>query len=83
MNEHTLESLTEEKNRIINDLKEFAVLDPQTNRWTAVPAHQDFAESDPNDRADRLEEYDLRNANVTTLQQRLDAIETNILELSK
>ncbi|MDQ3245166.1 MAG: hypothetical protein M3P22_02380 [bacterium] len=74
------EELQKEKNLLIEEMNDMGVRDPQTGRWQAVPFAQDIGEADPNDVADRNEDFESRSSILAVLQDRLDAIEQKLAE---
>lgn len=78
MNEKAKQELSSEKANIEADLADYAILDPQTNKWVALREQMNDNESDENDKANISEEYERRSALVDVMQNRLDAIQEKL-----
>ncbi|MEK7175668.1 MAG: TraR/DksA C4-type zinc finger protein [Patescibacteria group bacterium] len=68
------EKLEEERAILIGQLKDISQFNSENNKWEAVPEVIDVPESDPNDMADRFEEFEARSSMVTILEKRLNDI---------
>ena len=67
--------LTQMLGEITEDLKSVGILDPENLKdWTAIPDNPDGKESDLNDAADNVEEWNERRALVATLETRYNNI---------
>ncbi len=68
---HFKAKLLQEKDTIIDDLKNLGrVVDPLTGDWE-VASHNEEAEPDPNDLADRFEEFEEKSSEMSALETRL------------
>jgi len=68
------EDLEKERDLLIEDLKEMGRLNTESGEWEAVPEAMDFPEADPNDMADRFEDFESRSSLVNVLAPRLNNI---------
>lgn len=73
-NINTKESLEEERDLLITELKDIAVYDEETLKWNPVPMSSADSESDPNDMADRFEDFESRSSIVGVLEGRLHSV---------
>lgn len=67
--------LETDRTRIITDLTSIAVYDPVTGDWEAIPEADDLEESDENNLADAVEEWNERHATVAALETTFRDIE--------
>lgn len=65
------EKLEQERNILLDQLHDIGKLNPETNKWEAVPEERDSRESDQNDMADRFEDFEERSTMIKTLESRL------------
>ena len=71
----------EEKEALIGQLSEIASLaDPVLGTWEAKPEEGE-READPNDLADRNEEFESRSKRVETLEARLKDVEKSLANM--
>jgi RNA polymerase-binding transcription factor DksA len=80
-NLNTKESLEQERDLLLSELKDIGVFDPETNRWQAVPMANNDYEADPNDMADRAEDFESRSSILDILQARLQAVNEKLENL--
>jgi len=73
-NKNTKEELEKERDLLIAELKDIGVFDPQTKKWQAVPMLNTEPESDPNDMADRFEDFESRSSILEILESRLNSV---------
>ncbi len=73
--------LEEEKTLLENELSNLGQIDKDTGEWEAVPEEQNGPEADPNDLADRSEDYEEKTAIMNTLEARLDDIQNALLAI--
>lgn len=74
------ERLEEEKEQLEQRLHEIAIFNKETDTWESIPESQEEGpESDPNDLADRLEDYEERSVMVRTFSSKLKDV-LNALE---
>jgi RNA polymerase-binding transcription factor DksA len=59
--------LESELARIITDLEPIAIYDEASEEWNAIPDSQELKESDDNNEADGIEEWNERRATVAAL----------------
>ena len=71
--------LEEERKILIEELRGLGRRDPANDDWEATPEEGD-PEADPNDQADRAEDFEERTAMLNTLEKRLREVD---LALSK
>lgn len=69
--EHFKNILLGEKDSILEELSDIAILNTDTNLWEATPDKEMMGESDENEAADRFEDFEERSGLVSTLQERL------------
>lgn len=68
------EKLEKERDVLLEQMKDFGKLNPETAEWEAIPEEMDFPESDQNDMADRFEEFESRSSMIRALEPRLNNI---------
>lgn len=73
-NINTKEELEKERDLLISELKDIAVYDEETLKWNPVPMSTSDSESDPNDMADRFEDFESRSSIVGVLESRLHSV---------
>jgi hypothetical protein len=73
-NKNTKEELEKERDLLISELKDIGVYDEQTKKWQAVPMSNADSESDPNDMADRFEDFESRSSILEVLESRLNSV---------
>lgn len=73
------EELEKERDALLEQMKDIGKLNPDTNEWEAVPEEMDAPEADPNEMADRFEDFEGRSSMMRALEPRL----TNILKALK
>jgi DnaK suppressor protein len=73
------EKLIAEKVQLEQQLSDIGMFNKETESWESIPETQEGPESDPNDLADRLENYEERSSMVKTFSSKLtdvlDALE--------
>lgn len=79
-NLNTRENLEKERDLLLSELKDIAVFDETTSTWNAVPM-QNEEESDPNDMADRFEDFESRSSILSVLQERLKTVNEKLENL--
>lgn len=72
-NQNTKEELEKERDLLISELKDIGVYDEETKKWQAVPMMSE-EEADPNDMADRFEDFESRSSILEVLESRLHAV---------
>ena len=77
------EKLEQEREELLEQLKDMGKLNPETGEWEATPEHQDFPESDQNDMADRFEDFEERSSMLRTLEPRLGDILKALKSINK
>ncbi len=73
-NLHTREDLEKERDLLLSELKDIGVYDEEANKWNAVPMANNDMDSDPNDQADRFEDFESRSSVLEVLENRLKAV---------
>lgn len=73
------DKLNQEKENLVDQLKDIGKLNPETNEWEAVPETMNYVETDQNDMADRFEDFESRSSMLKILEKRLN----NILRVLK
>ena len=68
------EALEEERDVLIEQLKDMGKLDPETGEWEATPQELDTPETDQNDMADRFEDFEAKSSMIRTLEPRLNNV---------
>lgn len=66
------EKLEEERDELLDQLKDMGKLNPETGDWEATPEEQDIPDTDPNDMADRFEDFESRSSMIAVLEPRLN-----------
>lgn len=79
-NINTKEELEKEKDLLLSELKDIGVYDEETNKWQAVPMN-DGGETDPNDMADRFEDFESRSGLLEILESRLKSVNEKLENL--
>ena len=65
------EQLEEERDVLIEQLKDMGKMNPETGDWEPTPEDLGYTESDQNDMADRFEEFESRSSMMEVLEPRL------------
>ena len=68
------EKLEEERDVLVEQLKDMGKLNPETGDWEATPEALDAPETDQNDMADRFEDFEAKSSMIKTLAPRLNDI---------
>ena len=76
------EQLEEERDVLIEQLKDMGKMNPETGDWEPTPEDLGYTESDQNDIADRFEEYESRSSMMEVLEPRLKNILTALKKLN-
>ncbi len=77
------EKLEEEKNILLEQLKDMGTLNPETGEWEATPEEQLIPATDPNDMADRFEDFEAKSALIKTLEPRLKDVLNALKHINK
>jgi RNA polymerase-binding transcription factor DksA len=73
------EKLEEERDMLLDQMKDIGKLNTDTGEWEATPEEVDTSEADPNEMADRFEDFESRSSMIRALEPRL----ANILKALK
>lgn len=68
------EKLEKERDTLAEELRDIGKLNPETGDWEATPQEAAFPEADPNDMADRFENFEARSSMMNTLEPRLNDV---------
>ncbi len=68
------EQLEKERDVLLEQMKDMGTLDPETGEWEAKPEEVDKPEADPNEMADRFEDFEAKSSMIRTLAPRLNDI---------
>ena len=68
------ENLEKERDLLVEEMKDMGKLDPETNEWEATPDKREYQETDPNDMADRFEDFESKSSMIKVLEPKLNAI---------
>ena len=77
------EKLEEERDDLLEQMKDMGKLNKETGEWEATPEELEFPESDENDKADRFEDFEARSSMMRTLEARLNDILKALKGLNK
>ncbi|HPS21435.1 MAG TPA: hypothetical protein PLO44_01345 [Candidatus Paceibacterota bacterium] len=77
------EKLEKERDTLLEQMRDMGKLNPETGDWEAVPEEITTPESDPNDMADRFEDFEAKSSMIDVLEQRLKAILETLKNLNK
>ena len=77
------EKLESERDVLLEELRDMGKLNTETGEWEATPEEMSFPESDPNDLADRFEDFEARSSMLKTLEPRLSNILRALKNLNK
>lgn len=77
------EKLEEEKNILLEQLKDMGTLNPETGEWEATPEEQETPQTDPNEMADRFEDFEERSSMIRTLEPRLKDVLNALKHINK
>jgi RNA polymerase-binding transcription factor DksA len=80
---NTKEQLDNERDLLLSELKDIGVFDPKTKKWQAVPMNNTEPEADPNDMADRFEDFESRSSILAVLESRLHDVLEKLENLNK
>ncbi len=76
------EKLQEEKRLVLQELREVAVVDPDSGEWGPKPEAVEESAPDSNDLGDRFEDFEEKNSLTNTLAKRLSEIEKALQNIS-
>ncbi len=68
------EELEKERDILLEQMKDLGTFDAETGDWEAMPEKLSGPQADPNDRADRAEDFEARSSMIDTLEPRLQNI---------
>lgn len=68
------EKLEEERDILLEQMKDLGKLNPETLEWEATPEEVDYPEADQNDMADRFEDFEGKSSMIRALEPRLNNI---------
>jgi DnaK suppressor protein len=68
------EKLEQERDILVEQLKDMGKLNPETGEWEATPEALDTPETDQNDMADRFEDFEAKSSMIKTLAPRLNNV---------
>jgi len=68
------EKLENERDVLLEELRDMGKLNPETGEWEATPEEIDNPEADQNDMADRFEDFEARSSMMKALEPRLSNI---------
>jgi len=77
------EKLEQERDVLLEELKDIGKLNPETGEWKAVPMELTFPEADQSDVADRSEDFEARSSMVETFESRLRDVLEALKRLNK
>ncbi len=78
------QKLLDEKMRLEKELSTIGRINPDNpNDWEAVPVDPGTRESDPNDKADMIEDYETNTAILKQLEIQLDDVKDALLKIEK
>ncbi len=75
--------LETEKDLLMGQLGDMGKLNPETGEWEAMPEEQHVPEADPNEMADRFEDFEERSSMIRTLEPRLNDILKALKNINK
>ncbi len=68
------EQLEKERDLLVGEMGDMGKLNPETGEWEATPEVLETPESDPNNMADRFEDFEERSSMIKDLGARLNNI---------
>ncbi len=74
------QKLEEEKASLVTSLAEVGAKD-ENGDWQAVPDKDNVQEPDPNDVADKMEDFNERSATLDTLEKRLREVDSALAKI--
>jgi RNA polymerase-binding transcription factor DksA len=77
------EKLENERDMLLDQLRDMGKLNPETNEWEAIPEERESRESDQNDMADRFEDFEERSTTIKTLESRMNNILSSLKGLNR
>lgn len=77
------EKLEQERDVLLNQMKDMGKLDPETGDWEATPEEMSGPELDPNDMADRFEDYESKSSMIKVLEPKLKNVLAALKNLNK
>lgn len=77
------EKLESERDVLLEQLRDMGKLNPETGEWEATPEEQLIPETDPNDMADRFEDFEAKSSTIKTLQPRLKNVLNALKHINK
>jgi RNA polymerase-binding transcription factor DksA len=77
------DELEKERGILLEQMKDMGTYDPETGEWEATPEEQIVPIMDPNDMADRFEDFEAKSSMIKTLEPRLKDILQALKNLNK
>ncbi len=77
------EKLEQERDVLLEELRDMGNLNPSTGEWEATPEEQDVPETDQNDMADRFENFEARSSMMKALVPRLADVLRALKDLNR
>ena len=68
------EKLEKERDILLEQLADMGKLNPETGEWEATPEELEAPETDPNEMADRFEDFEAKSSMIKTLAPRLNDV---------
>ena len=66
--------LEAERDTLMEQMADMGKLNPETGEWEATPEEMQAPEADPNEMADRFEDFEERSSMIRTLEPRLNNV---------
>jgi RNA polymerase-binding transcription factor DksA len=77
------EKLEQERDSLLEKMRDLGKLDPETGDWEATPEELSVPESDPNDMADRFEDYEAKSAMIKVFEPKLKTVLEALKNINK
>ncbi len=77
------EKLEEERDILIEEMKDMGKMNPENGEWEATPQEIDGPESDKNDMADRFEDFEAKSSMIDSLEPRLKNVLKALKEINR
>jgi len=68
------EKLEKERDDLVEGLRDMGKLNPETGEWEATPGEMNYVETDPNDMADRFEDFESKSSMLRVLEGKLKGV---------
>ena len=77
------DKLEKERDVLLEQMKDMGKMNPKTGEWEATPEVMGYKDADPNDMADRFEDFESKSSTIEVLEGRLRSILNALRAINK